>query len=160
MKKHSLENKVRFSRQSRGFTLIELMITVAILAVVSSIAAVSYNGYIDTTNNASAVQQIRILALIINDYAGDHGQYPDSLSDISSENLLDPWGNPYNYLKIEGASVGKVRKDHNLVPLNTTYDLYSSGKDQKSQPPLTASASRDDIVYANDGGFVGLASDY
>jgi len=55
---------------------------------------------------------------------------------------------------------GKVRKDHNLVPLNSDYDLYSMGKDGKSVSPLTAKASRDDIVRANNGAFVGLASEY
>ena len=37
------------------------------------------------------------------------------------------------------------------------------GKDGASQPPLTAQASRDDIIMANmanDGGFVGLAENY
>ena len=53
-----------------------------------------------------------------------------------------------------------MRKDKNLVPLNADYDLYSKGKDGKSQPPLTAKVSYDDIVRANNGGFVDLASKY
>lgn len=52
------------------------------------------------------------------------------------------------------------RKDHNLVPLNTDYDLYSSGPDGASVGPLTAKASRDDILRANNGRFVGPASAY
>jgi general secretion pathway protein G len=46
------------------------------------------------------------------------------------------------------------------VPINTTYDLYSKGKDGDSSPPLTARASQDDVVRANDGGFIGLGSRY
>jgi general secretion pathway protein G len=34
------------------------------------------------------------------------------------------------------------------------------GKDGKSQSPFTANASQDDIVRVNNGGFVGLVSDY
>ena len=34
------------------------------------------------------------------------------------------------------------------------------GKDGKSRTPLTAKASRDDIVRAGDGAYVGLASAY
>jgi general secretion pathway protein G len=34
------------------------------------------------------------------------------------------------------------------------------GKDGKSQSPLTAKASRDDIIRANNGQYVGLAADY
>jgi general secretion pathway protein G len=34
------------------------------------------------------------------------------------------------------------------------------GKDGASVSPLTAKASRDDIVRANNGGFIGLAEDF
>ena len=34
------------------------------------------------------------------------------------------------------------------------------GKDGDSKAPLTAQASRDDIIRANDGGYIGLASGY
>jgi len=53
-----------------------------------------------------------------------------------------------------------MRKDKNLTPINTYYDLYSTGKDGLSVSPLTAKHSRDDIVRANDGGFIGLATDF
>ena len=53
-----------------------------------------------------------------------------------------------------------MRKDRFLVPINSCYDLYSMGKDGQSVPPLTAKASWDDIVRANDGAFVGLAWQY
>ena len=75
--------------------------------------------------------------------------------------MLDPWGNPYQYLNVTTTkNKGNVRKDRNLVPINSDYDLYSMGKDGTSQPPLTAKASRDDIIRANSGKFVGLAADY
>jgi len=38
--------------------------------------------------------------------------------------------------------------------------LYSRGKDGDSSGPLSAKASRDDIVRANNGGFIGLGEDY
>ena len=73
---------------------------------------------------------------------------------------LDPWGNPYQYLVYTSTNKGQQRKDKFLVPLNPTYDLYSMGKDGQSVPPLTAKVSQDDIVRADDGGFVGLAAAY
>ena len=45
--------------------------------------------------------------------------------------------------------VGKMRKNRFLVPINSEYDLYSMGKDGKTQMPLTAKASRDDVIFAN-----------
>jgi general secretion pathway protein G len=44
--------------------------------------------------------------------------------------------------------------------LNTDYDLYSMGKDGKTKGPLTAKDSHDDVIRANDGRFIGLASEY
>jgi general secretion pathway protein G len=55
---------------------------------------------------------------------------------------------------------GLMRRDRNLVPLNTRFDLYSKGKDGESYPPITAQRSWDDVLRANDGSFVGLASNY
>ena len=73
----------------------------------------------------------------------------------------DPWGNDYQYLNIaKEKGKGKLRKDKNLVPINSDFDLYSMGPDGSSVAPLTARASRDDIVRANDGGFVGLAGNF
>ena len=74
---------------------------------------------------------------------------------------LDPWGRPYAYLNIAAAGgIGDVRKDKNLNPLNTDFDLYSLGEDGASASPLTAKNSRDDIVRANNGAYIGLGEDY
>ena len=90
----------------------------------------------------------------------NNGRSPDSLAEIGMDGLLDPWGNPYQYLNLSNMKgKGMARKDHSLVPINSDYDLYSMGKDGKSVSPLTAKVSRDDIVRANNGRFVGKASD-
>lgn len=146
---------------NNGYTLSELLVILAIVAVLVNIAMVAYSGYIETTKVASAIQQIRVISLTINDYKDQLQHYPESLQEVGQDKILDPWGHPYQYLNIETAqNISRVRKDHNLVPLNTDYDLYSTGRDGASVPPLTAAASRDDIVRANNGGFVGKASDY
>jgi len=59
-----------------------------------------------------------------------------------------------------GSYISAARKDGKLVPINTNYDLYSFGKDSKSKAPLRAKDSHDDIIYANDGGYIGLASEF
>ena len=75
--------------------------------------------------------------------------------------LRDPWGKPYQYLVVAKAKgKGKLRKDRFLVPISSDFDLYSMGPDGKSVPPLTAKVSQDDISRANEGGYVGLASEY
>jgi general secretion pathway protein G len=44
--------------------------------------------------------------------------------------------------------------------LNSAFDLYSAGPDGESRAPLTARASRDDIICGRDGGFIGRASEF
>jgi general secretion pathway protein G len=53
-----------------------------------------------------------------------------------------------------------MRTDRFGVPINTFFDVYSMGVNGETAAPLTASQSQDDVVWANDGVYMGLASDY
>ena len=143
-----------------AFTIIELLISVAILSLVFSIAVPLYQDYVKEGRISVAVQDLRNISFVLDDVLSD-GDLPSSLTDVGI-NYNDPWGNPYQYLNLQDPSVnkGQVRKDKNLVPINSDYDLYSMGPDGDSKGPLTAKASRDDIVRANDGGFFGEAQYY
>lgn len=146
-----------------GFTLVEILVVIGVIGILAAIAIPALSGYVNQSRTARAVAEIRGLEKSISIYCSDHGnQYPASLSDLGVTGLItDPWGHTYQYLKIEGANLkgkGALRKDRFLNPLNADYDLYSMGRDGLSQKPLTAAHSRDDIVRANNGRFVGLAS--
>lgn len=144
-----------------GFTLIELMVVIAVLGTLTSVAIPSYQGYIEKAKITRTIAEIRIMQMEIAAYQLDRHELPDTLDDIGRGNLLDPWKNNYQYLNFANVvGVGKMRKDHFQVPLNTDYDLYSMGKDRASDSPLTAEVSHDDIIRANDGRFIGLAWQY
>jgi hypothetical protein len=65
--------------------------------------------------------------------------YPDTLSDVGYGEKLDPWGSLYQYLNFATTSgIGAMRKDRFLVPINTYFDLYSTGEDGESVSPLSA----------------------
>jgi general secretion pathway protein G len=153
-------------RRLLGFTLVEFVIVLAIMATLSAIAIPNYITYRYKAQVAAAIVEIRILEEKIANYAVDYDRLPESLNDMGAGPFIDPWGNAYAYLKIAGVDhpgggkTDKRRKDHNMVPVNSDYDLYSKGEDGDSKAPFTAKHSRDDIVRANDGEFVGLASDY
>jgi general secretion pathway protein G len=151
---------VRFARESRGWTLVELLIVIAVIAVLSTIATLVYSNVTERAKIVRASADIRTMDTEITTFEEVHGRLPVSLAELGRAGFLDPWGNPYEYLDYEAGPPGKIRKDHSLHPLNTSFDLYSKGKDGKSQSPITSSASRDDIIRANDGGYIGLASGY
>ena len=147
--------------QQSGFSLLELMIVVAILVILISIAIPAYENYQDNKNYVQAKSDILGLQVIIDRYYVDNNRFPDSLTEINQHRRKDPWGNTYYYTNISTAkNKGKVRKDKNLTPVNSDYDLYSAGKDQMTSLPFTAQASRDDIVRCNNGSFIGFAGDY
>jgi general secretion pathway protein G len=136
------------------------LVTTAIIGILGSIAVPKFHGYTERTMTARAAQEIRALEIDIATYHAGTDKLPLTLADIGRDDLKDPWGNVYQYLNMDGAKRGDMRKDRFLVPLNSDYDLYSNGPDGKSQAPLTSAAGRDDILRANDGGYVGPASKY
>ena len=151
-----------YNQKVPGLTLVEVMIVIVIIGILSSIAIPNYLSSKEKARMAATISEIKILEKLIIGYNIDHGSYPENLNKLGMKKLKDPWGNPYQYFKIEGkgGGVGKMRKDHHMVPVNSDFDLYSKGKDGKSQTPFTAEASRDDIVRANNGRYIGLVSDY
>ncbi len=147
--------------RARGFTLLELLMAMAIVAILAAIALPAYQQHVQTARVAAATADILLIEQRINQYVTVNNGLPPDLAAIHADTVLDPWGRPYVYLNFTGLrGHGQMRKDKNLVPINTQYDLYSVGADGQSRPPLTAPMSQDDVISANDGGYIGLASNY
>jgi general secretion pathway protein G len=148
-------------RNSRGFSLLELMVAVAGVAILSAIAVPSYQVYVQRARVAAATADIMTIATVIGRYTTLNNQPPPDLATIGFDTLLDPWGRPYVYQSFTGLNgKGKMRKDKNLNPINTQYDLYSVGADGQSKLPLTVPVSQDDVILARDGNYIGLASNF
>lgn len=155
---HSFE----WNRQS-AFTLIELLIALVIMGALLSVAVPTYQEYVERARRTTAIKDLAVISLAIERHLSQTGAYPNSLADLNPAPPLDPWGHAYQYLGIEVTpppNQGAVRKDKNLNPLNSDFDLYSVGPDGQTQQQLTAAKARDDIVRAGNGGFIGLASEH
>lgn len=147
-------------RRQFAYTLIEMLITMAIVGTMLSVAFPAYSRFAAQSKVAVAIGDIQEIEGKLERYFLLNYTLPDTLAEVGAT-AKDPWGNPYRYLNMATAEGnGKKRKDHNLVPINTDYDLYSMGPDGKSVSPLTARHSRDDIIRASNGAFVGVAEDY
>ena len=147
--------------REHAFSIIEILLVFAVIGTLAAIAIPGLYAAVDYVRVQRAIADIKALELDVKTFQLTQGRLPDSLSEVRSDTVTDPWGNPYVYTNLTDLKgKGKARKDRFLNPLNSDFDLYSVGEDGKSSTPLTAKASRDDIVRANDGGFVGIASDF
>lgn len=157
-----------------GFTIVELAISVAIIATLAAIAVPLAEDHIHQGNVARAVTEIRLLEKEIIFFRAERGRYPgwpddmlETLQEIGRDNFADPWGTPYQYRNLESGphSGGKpqfCRRDRSYNPLNDDFDLYSVGPDRKvpTHNQITKNVGADDIVRAANGKYVGEGSKF
>ena len=147
----------------QGFSLLDLMLAVIIMSLLAAVAIPSYKQFVIRAKNARAIGDIGSLSIEIERFRlKNNDRLPNFLAELPIDIPLDPWDVPYQYLNIvlAGPGVGGLRKDSHMNPLNSDYDLFSSGDDKESRDPLSNALSRDDIVRANNGAFIGLGEDY
>jgi general secretion pathway protein G len=148
----------------RGFTLLEMLLAMPVMSLLAGIAVPVYTSLVERALIAQAVADIGAIDMKLERHYSNNFTYPDSLDNLVGDLPQDPWGRDYQFLLIRGNAEpglrGRLRKDRNLVPINSDYDLYSIGDDGESRPPLAACASHDDVIRASDGGFVGSAVEF
>jgi len=73
----------------RGFTLVELLITLAIIGILAGVAAVAYIGSIKRGQRMEATTNIEALYLLENKYFDDNGDYTPSIGtcDHDEDNI-------------------------------------------------------------------------
>jgi len=137
----------------------ELAAVAAAMLVAASFAIPAFNGYIERARVSRAVSDIGTLGLQLYRWQRKTNALPTSLAEAGLAGV-DPWGRPYIYLRAADTSQTRLRKDAELVPLNTDFDLYSLGPDGESALALPATQSRDDVVRAANGAYIGVAKNY
>lgn len=120
----------------RAFTLIEILVVIAVIAILASLVAPNVFQHVGTARSTTARSQLEMLATALDAYRLDTGRYPTSAQGLAALETIpsidppstwrgpylrralpaDPWGNPYVYL-----APGDVNP--------TGYDLLSYGAD-------------------------------
>lgn len=122
-------------RRPNGYTLVELLVVLAILGLLVALAAPRVISYLGSAKTDTARIQIERLGGVLDLYRLEIGRYPTEQEGLESlverppqldawngpylrnrESLTDPWGRPYGY-----RSPGE----------HGEYDLYTLGADGK-----------------------------
>ncbi len=129
-------------RNQRGFTFIEIMVVVAILAILAALVVPRIMGRTDDAKRTAAKVQIRNIEGALQLYKLDNGVYPSSeqglraLVEKPSVGVIpkkwkvggylpklpeDSWGNPYKYLS------PSPKGDYEIMSLGTDGEVGGEG---------------------------------
>ena len=84
-------------RGNGGFSTVELMIAIAVIFILISMAVPVYRSAVQEAEVSAAVSDLQSMSNAIETYALQHGTLPASLQDVGYEFPKDPWGREYVY---------------------------------------------------------------
>lgn len=72
----------------RGFTLVELMVVMAIVALLLALALPRYFGHLERARETVLRQDLAVMRDAIDKFHGDRGRYPNSLDELTEARYL------------------------------------------------------------------------
>ncbi len=94
----------KYFRGRGGFSLIEVMVVVVIIALLAGVVGFSVAGYTDRGRKTKAKADLATIASAIKSYYGNYGRYPDPSEGLEvlvpeylEQTVKDPWGGTYQY---------------------------------------------------------------
>lgn len=78
-----------FRRNRKGFTLVELVVVIAILGILAAIAVPRFINAVDEAQAATDAANVKALQAAVNLYFMENAAYPSSLNDLVNKNYID-----------------------------------------------------------------------
>ncbi len=126
--------------RQQGFTIVELAIVVVIVGALAGLAVPTYLGYLDKARLARCIAEIRYIERAVDSYEAAYDALPNTLADVGAGDIVDPWGNSYEYLNIAALSLpgnggggGKKGTWHWILP-DEANAAQPSGNGSKGKP--------------------------
>ena len=91
---------------NRGFTIVELLIVIVVIAILASITVVAYNGISDRSQASRKLTIASQYARLLEMYKVDNGKYPDSISDSYPSGGETCLGTAQDYPAKDGYNAG------------------------------------------------------
>lgn len=79
---------MRHFKSYKGFTLIELMVVLSIVALLLTLAVPRYFNSVEKAKEATLRQDLRVMREAIDRFHGDHDRYPESLEELATRKYL------------------------------------------------------------------------
>ncbi len=133
-------NRNKLRRIARGFTLVELMVVMAVIALLMALALPRYFNHLESSRETILKQDLAVMRDAIDKYHADRGRYPNSLDELVSERYLRAL--PVDPITERNDTWQAVAPSANEAGVGETGELY----DIKSGAPGTA---RDGSAYAD-----------
>lgn len=118
-----------------GFTLVELVVVMAMVALLLTLAVPRYFGSLDKGRRTVQAQNVAAVRDAIDKYFGDNGRYPDSLSELVQKRYLRSM--PVDPVTEQSDWVIVAPSD---AALGGVYDIRSAAEGQDLPPRGTGAA--------------------
>jgi general secretion pathway protein G len=121
---------LRKGRNSRGFTLIELMIVVSIIGILAAIAVPNYQWGIIRAKEAVLRETLYNFRSVLDQYRADQGKYPDSIQELVDKKYLrDIPTDPFTKSKESWVVLAPIEPSGDVVTEEkgngAVYDIHS-----------------------------------
>ena len=121
-------------RLSVGFTLIEILVVIVVIAVLASIVAPNVFTHVGEAKNVTARSQIEMLGAALDGYRLDNGRYPTTAEGldalVAAPSGATRWNGPYLQGAIPADPWGTKYQYQAPGPNGRDYEILSYGRDR------------------------------